>query len=48
MMFHYGLEEHIARYSGALRYLPSRLDIERTVFTDFLAANVNYRQVAEP
>ncbi len=28
--------------------LPSRLDIERTVFTDFLAANVNYREVAEP
>jgi DNA repair protein SbcD/Mre11 len=28
--------------------LPSRLDIERTVFTDFLAANVNYRERAEP
>jgi DNA repair protein SbcD/Mre11 len=28
--------------------LPSRLDIERTVFTDFLAANVNYREMAEP
>jgi DNA repair protein SbcD/Mre11 len=28
--------------------LPSRLDIERTVFTDFLSANVNYREVTEP
>ena len=27
--------------------LPSRLDIERTVFTDFLAANVNYKSSAE-
>ncbi|WP_404786079.1 exonuclease SbcCD subunit D [Altericista sp. CCNU0014] len=27
--------------------LPSRLDIERTVFTDFLVANVNYRDTAE-
>ncbi len=27
--------------------LPSRVDIERTVFTDFLVANVNYRDTAE-
>jgi DNA repair protein SbcD/Mre11 len=27
--------------------LPSRLEIERTVFTDFLAANVNYKDSAE-
>jgi DNA repair protein SbcD/Mre11 len=27
--------------------LPSRLDIERTVFTDFLMANVSYRDTAE-
>ncbi len=29
-------------------HLPSRQEIERTVFTDFLAANVNYRHQAEP
>lgn len=28
--------------------LPSRLDIERSVFTDFIAANVNYSQATEP
>lgn len=28
--------------------LPSRLDIERTVFADFLSANVNYRSATEP
>jgi DNA repair protein SbcD/Mre11 len=27
--------------------LPSRLEIERTIFTDFLAANVNYKDSAE-
>ena len=27
--------------------LPSRLDIERTVFTDFLSANVNYKRSAD-
>ncbi len=27
--------------------LPSRLDIERTVFTDFIAANVNYKGTTE-
>jgi DNA repair exonuclease SbcCD nuclease subunit len=28
--------------------IPTRVDIERTVFTDFLAANVNYREIADP
>jgi DNA repair protein SbcD/Mre11 len=34
-------------YINADDELPSRLDIERTVFTDFLVANVNYRDTAE-
>jgi DNA repair protein SbcD/Mre11 len=34
-------------YINAEDELPSRLDIERTVFTDFLVANVNYRDTAE-